>query len=1200
MKIRGSRGFYFILAVIAAAVFALSPGQSASAEPSKESGESAAQISSTEEDEQGAQEGESAPDESAPEEAGISETAEEAGEDDDEALKESDEEEENEDGEFSVPSLSDYDAQLMDYYAQYGADVSADPEYEKLLLQRDLVSKTGYDDLSSLLEGDNGDGYREMLSWLFDDTEFLEMFLTGGKPGGNYLSGGSNYQNTTPADPYKSTLEAMYELWTNDREDFDNHDHNNMYRKMICCVSLTCTGNIKYWLNTGGSGTVDTSINCPQPARRYEIFKDLYSQGMLEDYFPDLEVPEMRYIFGSSINDEEIKWASNIAKERNYNTNCYSWMNYRSGNYHADKYYESDTWSDYDAKYNLASFGVSNNGYGTETSVKYPKQWIVMEEGGVCWHIANFCQNIWSSYGRPCLIAGSMGTSHEVYLAYNRQEDGRGRWTIENAQGGNWNNTHRGAYANGTWRVTRWMNDWGVGEEFEYNNGSYICMAQAAINEYDDFIRSEVIQMLADVVSGEDTKEDVYRAALTAQDFNFDAWYGLVKLYNASGNKSDEDKANLGREIAATLPYYPLPMHDLINILSGTVSSPVYTSTMSAAENTALKKAQNVTDDESLQAYAVKTIANWLLGQSTDDVATFSFDGENAGVIMLNDQFKDPEYWEYSLDGGTTWSAIIHDEEVPDDAEGKNRTVAHANAVLLSEEEIASINAEDDILIRFIQVPDTIHTIDIKQADAPSTGTVYANDWENRLIGTAGNGMEYSTDDGQTWEDYTEDITFPGDETALIRTKSYGVYTVSDSAEFSFTSALPENTDTKQYVPIDQVELYAYCSQNNNSMKAENFIDGNINTHWHNTYSGETGEYDKYYVVQFEQPKTISAIEFINYDGSNGRPKILEVYGSTDGENWSFIQRYGDPEDGQSNLPNTADIQLLTVEEENETAVSYLALIYKETYGNSSSQVNNFAAGKLLHFYEDTTRAVSDAGEEEGETGPSDPEEETKGTGDTGGTAGDESGTDASMGATTGDTAGTGTAAEEDAAVSDPANLEVSYEKVDDGIKVIITADQKLKPVEGWDLSEDETMLTRVYAADADDPTVTVQDENGNVTVLELDLTALDAEADDADTSETGDADIEGSDAGTQGTGSDGVSQTGEELEDDAEDVEEEISSATADDEWEDAEAETSAENNKTSGTKTGDSSRVMLYLVLMLASLLTAGGVFLYARRRK
>ncbi len=1171
MKIRGNRGFYFILAVITAMVVALSPGQTANAEPSEESGESTAQISSTPEEEQESEEEEPASEESGedPDASGTSEEVEE--------------EAETENGEFSVPTLDDYDAQLQDFYAKYGADVTADKEYEKLLLQRDLVSKTGYDDLTSLLEGEDGDGYREMLAWLFEDTEFLEMFLTGGTPGGNYLTGGSNYQNTTPADPYKNTLEAMYALWTSDREDFDNHDHNNMYRKMICCVSLTCTGNIKYWLNTGGSGSVDTSINVPQPARRYEIYKDLYAKGMLEDYFPDLEVPEMRYIFGSSINDEEIEWASNIARERNYNTNCYSWLNYRNGSYHADKYYESDTWVDYDAKYNLSAYGVSNNGYGTDTMVKYPKQWIVMEEGGVCWHIANFCQNIWSSYGRPCLIAGSMGTSHEVYLAYNRQEDGRGRWTIENAQGGNWNNTHRGAYANGTWRVTRWMNDWGVGEEFEYNNGSYICMAQAAINEYDDFIRSEVIQMLADVFSEESAKEEVYRAALKAQDFNFDAWYSLVKLYNASGEKSDVDKADLGKEITDTLPYYPLPMHDLIKILSDTVSSPVYTSTMSAAENTALKKAQNVTDEESLQAYAVKTIANWLLGQSTDDVATFSFDGENAGVIMLNDQFSDPEYWEYSLDGGNTWSAIIHDDEVTDSAEGKNRTVAHANAVLLSEEEIAMINAEDDILIRFVQVPDTIHTIDIKEADSPSSGKVYANDWEDKLIGSVGNGIEYSTDDGETWTDYTDEITFPGEETALIRTKAYGVYTASESAEFTFTGDLPEHTDTKQYVPIDQVSLYAYCSQNNDSMKAENFIDGNIYTHWHNSYSGQTGEYDKYYVVEFNRPKAISAIEFINYDGANGRPKILEVYGSSDGENWSFIQRYGDPDDGESNLPNTGDIQQLTVDEDNEMAVSYLALIYKETYGNSSSQVNNFAAGKLLHFYEDTTRVVSDGEEEEdeedeevpvGEENPADPDGEQKNT--------DTSDPEQE----TADAAAENTAGEE--SVSQAANLDVTYEHVDDGVKVIITSDQKLKPLDGWELSEDQRTLSRVYASGSESPTVTVQDENGNVTVLELTLDTLDADAADADASDSD---------------SEGKSTEVEDLKEDTleDDLEEEIQDAEDDIVEEDAAyEETSGEDTDASGTKTGDSNRILLYLVLMMASLLTAGGVLIYARRRK
>ena len=50
----------------------------------------------------------------------------------------------------------------------------------------------------------------------------------------------------------------------------------------------------------------------------------------------------------------------------------------------------------------------------------------------------------------------------------------------------------------------------------------------------------------------------------------------------------------------------------------------------------ALNKALNATDDEVLQSGACREIARELLGSDKVDLASFSFDGENAGMIVMN------------------------------------------------------------------------------------------------------------------------------------------------------------------------------------------------------------------------------------------------------------------------------------------------------------------------------------------------------------------------------------------------------------------------------------------------------------------------------------------------------------------------------------------------------------------------------------
>ena len=56
------------------------------------------------------------------------------------------------------------------------------------------------------------------------------------------------------------------------------------------------------------------------------------------------------------------------------------------------------------------------------------------------------------------------------------------------------------------------------------------------------------------------------------------------------------------------------------------------------------------------QDVACREIARALLSSDKVDLASFSFDGENAGMIVMNSKYDDYNFQvQYSLDGGNTW-----------------------------------------------------------------------------------------------------------------------------------------------------------------------------------------------------------------------------------------------------------------------------------------------------------------------------------------------------------------------------------------------------------------------------------------------------------------------------------------------------------------------------------------------------------------
>ncbi len=850
-----------------------------------------------------------------------------------------------------ISPLSVYDSKLKEYYDKYGDDLSKDTEYERLVLERELVYRVDYYEFQNLLTGEDGKGIREMVSWMLnaDNMDFLKMYLTGGSVGGNYRTGAYSYSGSSN-DPMTASLRVMYELWKVYRPEFSSTANNSLYPKMIISLSLTLTGNVKYWYGYTGSSSsdpVDNSIIYPDPVERYEIYKQLYADKMLVSYFDELQVPEMRYVMASPIHNDEIVWASNLAKRNNYNTNCYFWMSYISGyNYHRDRYYNDETWGDdpsynYDEKYYLSAYNVGNYGYGTGTYVKYPMLWMCMADGGTCWPIANFCQNLWSSYGRPCYICGSMGGTHEVYMAYNRVTDSSGnsygRWTIENGCGGDWYSTHYGAYDSTGWHIARMIGDWGMGSEFEFNNSSYIILGQSAINDFENYVYAEELEMLSRVFEDdEQVLESIYWDMLKVQSFHFDAWYGLVKLYSTSA-KSDADRYYLASEMMAkdALFYYPLPMHDLLKILLKSVSSSIYSNMITSNEQATLKSAYLTTDADFYSAYAVRVVSNWLLGNVEADIGTFSFDGENAGKIILNDQFSDPEYWEYSLDGGETWSAIIHDTEVDDamvydaDAYGistlSQTSVENPNVVQLTAEEIAQVNPDDNILIRFIQVPDYWHVINIEQAATPVVGSIYdvtglyANPWENCIV-YATDTMEWRNQGDTEWIKFTDASPDRDENTVIeVRDGAHSVYTASEIVTLSYYNEdnhyleFEEGSeDELSYIPLSRISIYDYTVQANSTRAVKYSMDGSIYSFYQ---TPANTAFPHYLTLKLNRPTYLSGLSYQCNLGNTagGQIRQAKIYVSMTGndDDWTEVE-YLSGTDGLDSYNEDTGLQWVT------------------------------------------------------------------------------------------------------------------------------------------------------------------------------------------------------------------------------------------------------------------------------------------------
>ena len=457
------------------------------------------------------------------------------------------------------------------------------------------------------------------------------------------------------------------------------------------------------------------------------------------------------------------------------------------------------------------------------------------------------------------------------------------------------------------------------------NNGGYQLLGQAALNNYEAYQKSLYYNLIANSYESATIKEEVYNKALEVLDINLDSFEAILNLYKQKGDKvTSANWLEFAKRVISTYTYYPMAMTDLLRVINP------YLNREDALEvdmlkTEALNKALNATDGEVLQSGACREIARELLGSDKVDLASFSFDGENAGKIVMNSKYDDYDFQvQYSLDGGNTWETSLE------------------HKIVLSKKQIESITADNDIQVK-ISGSNQVFTIDILKGENISSKILAMNDDEDSFVGKT-EVLEYSIDNGKTWKAFDRDTRITGNQTVLARYRAHGVYLSGDSTEYNFT----ENNDKeKKYVYVKDIS-YISSGSSQSGYAAKNMIDASPFTTWHTTW-GQVAK-DKTYVVSFNEVKYLSQITYDPVDGVNGRIKSAKVYVSLDGQEWTLAGE-------KTNMANNTARKELVLDE--SLPAKFVKIEATETYGNHEGP-NKYVSGRRFNYYEDTTKIYKD------------------------------------------------------------------------------------------------------------------------------------------------------------------------------------------------------------------------------------------------
>ncbi len=789
------------------------------------------------------------------------------------------------------------------------------------VLQRMLIENAGYDELKeSFLTGESETARREMLTWLYNDADALEEFLVGGNPDGSYVNA-------------LDVLTKLYQQFKNDMSDTtalyspesgSMRNRGDLYRTMMFAIALThADGGPHMWLD--GAATSD-------PVERYNAFKKTYTENLLRnDVFENLNVEEMRYVMGARMHNDEIYWLNNYVRDKTPGgtyPGIYSphrFLRYgKDWDYTGKGYKIESNFATYDARYSLTKYGLNFSSYN--------HLWMVFEGSHICWGISYAGTNFANAFGVPAHYNRQPG--HAAFFVYNKNANNQTIWGIDNNISG-WTQTflHEDVVGYSHDRV---MCNWGNygGGLSSSNNATYLPLATTALDNYDDYAECELLMSLQSLAESRGTAEELYRKVLGIMPYHLDAWEKLCRLYAA--NKSETEISGLAEELCADMYAFPLPMHDLLSILrlslskKGTDVAKTQIAKINNLETVYLQKGTKASSDAAVKAFVAQpdiTVveANYLLGNSSGALATFSFDGSNGNKIVFGSQYAGVRY-RYSLDGGATWS---------DSAVTASDNLTRA----LTDIEIANITADNDILIWLegwtSDLPenapqaDKAFRIDILVGTAPSG--FEKNDNENRFLGTVTN-LEYSVDNGSSWSALTNDTVFAGEKTVKLRRRAFGTTLMGPEATYTFAA---DNTTDRAYIKMGRFS-YVGCSSEETSTgdNATHAFDGLLSTRWHTLWKG--GDSQRYITVQMNEPVMLTGVDYTP-TGSNGTCYSVIVWVSPDGTEWYKAGAASGWAGNSSTKKLTFDPVLAK---------------YVKFQGISTS--GGFCSARLIEFFEDT------------------------------------------------------------------------------------------------------------------------------------------------------------------------------------------------------------------------------------------------------
>lgn len=823
---------------------------------------------------------------------------------------------------------------------------------ESALLCRKFVSYYQYDTLQEFAHID--EAHKKTIEWILSDTEALRYLVVGDTPG---RPGNESLVKITALN----VLHKMYSAYASDMENTTETEYTtlgNLYKRMIISITLAYGSPVKFNYYGGNYEESD-------PVRRYAIYKKLHIEGKLKnEMFENLTVPQMRIVLGSTLDDEEIEWLNWYVREvKGGSLNCHSYMPYRGGNYQAAAYYSAANYATWDEKYHLKEFNIT---YGNRN---YPKLWMVYEQGAYCGGISQNGIYVCQVLGIPAQFVTQPG--HGAYLFLTRNSAGQYAWATAYDIFGVVNSS-------GTakdplmmkWGFRTWQSQSPVTTDNYKTSVSggatYIMHAQHALNDYDNFIKAEETRLFAEVFTKYPTLKasedyiadgtiaenntnaqkikEVYEKVLEYQPINLYGWHGLINAYKDDLNSTPEDFVNLAKRISENLYLHPYSMYDLFNEIEPKVKGTMYYASFKGYLNAGFKKgyiagtAQSPTDY--LQSNVTRAHAGKFLGlpETKYEIATFSFDGANAGKIILGQNYYGSGMsWEYNL--GSGWKRTIEKE------------------VVLTDEEIASINTEYGIRIHMVGVDydeENIFTINIGKAVLPADAynvpkCLYGNDLENRVV-NADISYEWRYSENDAWTSYATALPdLSGNKSVTVRISAHGTNLASDGRTFTFTEDVSD--PSRNYIPVSRISLYDVSLQatGGHAGNAVYALDANYNTRWHSNWNG--ADTQRFISVKFDKPIFISAVEFVPAGGGNG--KILDgtIYGSLDGVTWrKLAERKNLRYANQCNTIAEANANIQSFDIENPQDVLYIKIV-----ADRASNGNWFTA-RAFNFFEDTTQ----------------------------------------------------------------------------------------------------------------------------------------------------------------------------------------------------------------------------------------------------